>query len=140
MVHPFAIEFFKVFHAFGSFILLMQRKADKFLYVLHNYRRLCQASESASYLSIIKNFLHWRFVINKTQLKINSNKFRNLLHFLSENSVCRFDPPPPRSGNSQKKTFLYRTTSFLWNSFLYLHRVHTKKKYEREVSFTFYFS
>ena len=43
----------------------MERKADKFFFVLHNYRRLCQALKNASHLSIIKNFLHRQFVIDK---------------------------------------------------------------------------
>ena len=43
----------------------VERKADKFFFVLHNYRRLCQALKNASHLSIIKNFLHQQFVIDK---------------------------------------------------------------------------
>ena len=45
---------------------MLRRRADKFLYVLHNYRGLCQAlGKCTPYpdLSIIKNFLYFEFVI-----------------------------------------------------------------------------
>ena len=68
------------------FILLMWRRAGKFLYVLHNYRRLCQASESApSYLSIIKNFF-------APTIYRQQNTSGNTVHFNFDNicGICLF--------------------------------------------------